>query len=210
MIHKIKYDGKEYHINYHSDLIGRIASENDTFFEEWLLTPLKQKVKSFDFVVDVGANIGNHAFFFKEVCQANRVVCFEPHPNNFPILQENCPTCENYSIGLSSENGEGFLELVEDINSNSGTSRLGSNGHPIEIKTLDSFKFENVTFIKIDVEGFELEVLKGAQETINKYKPDVLVETHLGIHLEDVQALLPGYSFEKVSFETHYLFTVNE
>ena len=211
MIQRIRYEGKEYNLQFHSDLIGRIASEKDTFFEEWLLTPLKQKVKSFDFVVDIGANIGNHAFFFKEVCQAKKVVCFEPHPDNFPILQENCPTCENHSVGLSSENTEGFLELVESISHNSGTSRLGSSGHPIEIKTLDSYNFKNVTFIKIDVEGYELEVLKGAKKTIEESYPDILVETHSGIGIEDVQALLPNkYSYEKVSFETHYLFTVNE
>ena len=39
MTHKINYEGKEYYITYHSDLIGRIASEKNTFFEEWLLTP---------------------------------------------------------------------------------------------------------------------------------------------------------------------------
>jgi hypothetical protein len=83
MIQRIRYEGKEYNLQFHSDLIGRIASEKDTFFEEWLLTPLKQKVKSFNFVIDIGANIGNHAFFFKEVCQAKKVVCFEPHPDNF-------------------------------------------------------------------------------------------------------------------------------
>jgi FkbM family methyltransferase len=211
MIQRIRYEDKEYNLQFHPDLIGRIASEKDTFFEEWLLTPLKQKVKSFNFVVDIGANIGNHAFFFKEICQAKKVVCFEPHPDNFLLLQENCPTCEKHKVGLSSENINGFLDSVESINHNSGTSRLGSKGYPIEIKTLDSYNFENVTFIKIDVEGYELEVLKGAKNTIEKCRPDILVETHSGISVEDVQVLLPNeYNYEKVSFETHYLFTINE
>ncbi len=63
----------------------------------------------------------------------------------------------------------------------------------------------------VEEEGYELEVLKGAKKTIEESYPDILVETHLGIGIEDVQALLPNkYSYEKVSFETHYLFTVNE
>ena len=203
----IKYEDKEYSIQYHPDLIGRIASESNTFFEEWLLTPLKQKVKSFDFVIDVGANIGNHALFFKEVCNAQRVVCFEPHPDNLPLLQKNCSTCEIYDVGISSDNTQGFLEFVNGIDHNSGTSRLSSNGHPITLRTLDSYDFSNVTFIKIDVEGLELEVLKGAEKTIEQNHPDVMVEIHLGVTVEAVEALLPGYTWEKVSFEDHYLFT---
>jgi FkbM family methyltransferase len=203
----IKYNDKEYNIKYHPDLIGRIASESNTFFEEWLLTPLKEKVKSFDFVIDVGANIGNHAYFFKEVCEANRVVCFEPHPDNLPLLQENCASCEIYDVGISSENRDGFLEFREGIDHNSGTSKLGESGHPIQIKTLDSYNFTDVTFIKIDVEGLEAEVLKGAQKTIEQNHPDVMVEIHLGVTVEAIEALLPGYIWEKVSFEDHYLFT---
>lgn len=203
----IKYEDKEYKIEYHSDLIGRIASEKNTFFEEWLLTPLKEKVKSFDFVMDIGANIGNHAFFFKEVCKADRVVCFEPHPDNLPLLHRNCASCEIYEVGLSSENKDGFLELREDTNHNSGTSKLGESGHPIQIRTLDSYNFSDVTFVKIDVEGLEVEVLKGAQETIQQSHPDIMVEIHLGVTMEAIQALLPGYVWEKVSFEDHYLFT---
>lgn len=206
----ITYKDKQYEVEYHPDLIGRIASEKNTFFEEWLLTPLHEKVKSFDFVIDVGANIGNHAFFFKEVCEAKRVVCFEPHPDNLPLLYKNCPRCEIYEVGISSENKEGFLDLGGDINHNSGTSKLAGAGHPIQIKTLDSYNFENVTFIKIDVEGLELEVLKGAEKLIATSHPDIMVEIHLGISVEDVQALLPNYTWEKVSFEDHYLFKYQE
>jgi protein O-GlcNAc transferase len=203
----IKYEDKEYEIQYHPDLIGRIASENNTFFEEWLLTPLKEKVKSFDFVIDVGANIGNHALFFKKVCKADRVVCFEPHPDNLPLLHKNCSDCEIYDVGISSDNIQGFLEFVNNMDHNSGTSKVSSNGHPIVLRTLDSYDFLNVTFIKIDVEGLELEVLRGAQKTIEQNHPDVMVEIHLGVTVEAVQALLPGYVWEKVSFEDHYLFT---
>ena len=203
----IKYEGKEYNIEYHSDLIGRIASENDTFFEEWLLTPLKQKVKSFNFVVDVGANIGNHASFFKQVCQANRVVCFEPHPDNLPLLRKNCADCEIYDTGLFSKDEDGFLDFGGTVNHNSGTSKLAGAGYPIQLRTLDSYNFIDVTFIKIDVEGLEIEVLKGAQKTIEQSHPDVMVEIHLGVTVEDIEGLLPGYVWEKVSFEDHYLFT---
>jgi protein O-GlcNAc transferase len=207
MNHNIRY-GEDYRTTLasHEDLIGRLIAEKGTFFEEWVLTPLKEKVTSFDCTIDIGANIGNHAKFFKEVCKARRIICFEPHPANIPLLKENCPSCELFTAGLSSQNTEGFLTELESINSNSGTGRLGTSGYPITIHTLDNYRFANVSFIKIDVEGLELEVLRGAKRTIERYHPDIMVEIHTGIAVSEVTDLLPGYTWEKISFESHYLF----
>jgi len=61
----------------------------------------------------------------------------------------------------------------------------------IQITTLDSFEFTNIDFIKIDVEGYQLKVIKGAEQTILKHKPYILIEdnckntpavTHLSNH----------------------------
>lgn len=202
----ITYNEKTYSLYYHNDLIQNIAQNNNTFFEEWLLTPLKEKVKSFKHVIDVGSNIGNHAYFFKNICNADKVLCFEPLPDNFSLLQMNCSNCELYPIGLSSENKSGYIQMTEPIDSNSGTAKISDNGVEITLSTLDSYNLKDVSFIKIDVEGHELEVLKGAKDTINQSKPDILVETHTGIDIKDVMDLLPqGYNYEKVTHETHYL-----
>lgn len=202
----IIYNEKTYSLYYHNDLIQNIAQNNNTFFEEWLLTPLKEKVKSFKHVIDVGSNIGNHAYFFKNICNADKVLCFEPLPDNFSLLQMNCSNCELYPIGLSSENKSGYIQMTEPIDSNSGTAKISDNGVEITLSTLDSYNLKDVSFIKIDVEGHELEVLKGAKDTINQSKPDILVETHTGIDIKDVMDLLPqGYNYEKVTYETHYL-----
>jgi len=204
---EFEYDSQQYFLKCHSDLIKRIISENQTYFEDWLLTPLKEKVSSFDFIIDVGSNIGNHAHFFSNVCKAKKVICFEPLPENFELLKENCPECILYQSGLSSRTGEGFLNKHEDINKNSGTAKIDTSGLSVELNTLDIFEFKGVTFIKIDVEGHELEVLKGATQTIESSKPDILVETHSGITPEDVLQLLPnGYNFERLGHETHYLY----
>ena len=55
---------------------------------------------------------------------------------------------------------------------------------PFSAKTLDSFNFQNVDFIKIDVQGFELEVLKGAFETLKANSPIICIEENLS-NLED-------------------------
>ena len=183
----IEYEGKSHTLYYHDDLIHRIAKSSNTFFEEWLLTPLKQQVKNFNRVVDIGSNVGNHAYFFKNICNADRVICFEPLPYNFEILQLNCPNCELHSIGLSSKEETGYIDMINSLTDNSGTAKISTtSGISIELNTLDSYDLENVSFIKIDVAGHELDVIKGAINTITTYKPDILVETHLGISIEDV------------------------
>lgn len=202
----IEYKGEKHSLHYHNDLICRIAQQTNTFFEEWLLTPLKTQVQSFDCVVDIGSNVGNHAYFFKNICNASRVLCFEPLPSNIELLEKNCKGCEIYTVGLSSETRPGHIEMIDSVDSNSGTGRISNTGVEIVLKTLDSYDLEGVTFIKIDVEGHELEVLKGALQTIERTKPDLLVETHLGVDILDVMSILPqGYSYEKITHETHYL-----
>ena len=202
----INYNNKNYELYYHPDLIKRIVVETNTFFEEWMLTPLKDKITSFDFTIDIGSNIGNHAFFFKNICGSNRVVCFEPFESNLELLRLNCSNCEIHEYALSSISETVSLQ-AEGINNNSGVVKIypDPNGN-VKCFTLDSFNFEGVTFIKIDVEGHEIEVIKGALNTIQKSKPDILVEIHLGINIEDIQNLLLDYSYEKISFENHFLF----
>jgi FkbM family methyltransferase len=213
MIQKqITYEDKTLTISCHQDLIYNLIESSNTFFEEWLLTPLRSKIKSFDFTVDIGANIGNHAMFFKEICNAKTIVCFEPLPENVKLLKINCPECILYEIALSSTDGIKFLQHTDGINNNSGTAKItGNEGIPVQSAALDSFNFKNVTFIKIDVEGHEVEVIKGSINTISKYKPDLLVELHLGIYPQDILNELPtGYTCEYIGKENHYIFSFNE
>lgn len=212
MIQKhIHYGDKILLMTCHQDLIYNLISTSNTFFEEWLLTPVKDKIKSFDFTIDIGANIGNHAMFFKEICNAKRLICFEPLPANVSLLKLNCPDCELYEVALSSSPGVKHLSHSDGINNNSGTAKIDNWGIEVQSATLDSYNFENVTFIKMDVEGHEVEVIKGSLETISKSKPDMLIELHLGIYPQDILSLLPeGYTCEHIGKETHHIFSFNE
>jgi FkbM family methyltransferase len=59
--------------------------------------------------------------------------------------------------------------------------RIKDNGNvPVPIETIDSFNFENVTFIKYDIEGYELKALKGSEQTIKKYNPVIVIEQNRG------------------------------
>ena len=76
--------------------------------------------------------------------------------------------------------GIGDVEGTTFTTSNK-VGRIKDNGDvAVSMKTLDSFKFENVTFIKYDIEGYELKALRGSEQTIKKYSPVVVIEQNRG------------------------------
>ena len=76
---------------------------------------------------------------------------------------------------LGDYDGNVCLSYAKD--GNSGTSSITEDGdYEAEIRTLDSFGYKDVDYIKIDVEGFELQFLKGAAETIKENRPTINIE----------------------------------
>lgn len=136
-------------------------------------------------VIDVGANIGNHSLEFAR--HFAKVYAFEPNPHTFKLLSFNAdfrPNIAVFSHGLSDKDEE--LMLSEDIVNYGGSSavlQFGSDSRVrIKVKRLDDVakKIRDVSLIKIDVEGMELNVLKGAVETIRSNQPIIAFEQHEG------------------------------
>jgi len=147
---------------------------------------IKSRVKNPSTALDIGANIGNHSVrLFSKLF--SHVHCFEPNKKTFELLKINVRNLSNitiHNIGLSNKVDD--LSFRE-IKTNMGSSKIdlkyyndGKNPNPnvshkkIKVKTLDSFLDTikgRVDFIKIDVEGHELEALKGAIKTIEKFNP---------------------------------------
>lgn len=134
--------------------------------------------------IDIGANIGNHTIIFSKIF--GYVFSFEPNPFTFQILNFNSQFLLNvktFNFGLSDKNEK--LELFEDI-SNYGASsavykKSESRSTTIEVRSLDSMEenFSNLKLMKIDVEGMEYDVLRGAKNIIEKNKPIILFEQHM-------------------------------
>lgn len=172
------------------DLIGHQINLRGVFEREEL-TAVIGYLKSNKLVkgaaLDIGANIGNHSLFFSRYYE--RVYCFEPNPRTFQLLKMNGSLVNNIeciNVGLSDFEGKGILSNnpsnmgAASLAINSGTNQ--SNQHEIELRTLDSFSdiySHGIGLIKIDVEGHELAVLKGAEKFINKNRPTILFEQHL-------------------------------
>jgi len=126
--------------------------------------------------VDVGAHVGIVSYQLSNIFE--QVESFEINPDLYPCLEENLKrqNCNNVTL---HKHGLGHEDATVAITRKAKT--LGTHITPratgdIPIKPLDSYNFENVDFIKIDVEGFETNVIKGAFETIRKYRPVILFE----------------------------------
>lgn len=158
---------------------------DDTGFENFL-----KLVQPHFTVLDIGANIGMTALEFAKKVPTGRVVCFEPSPSNFNRLSENIDLNDFKNI-ITSNTGIGSVagqfRLFNVVESNPGMKRILNDAEmgnfeteTIVVDTLESqleqLDIDGVHAIKIDVEGFEMEVLKSATTFLEKCKPILFIE----------------------------------
>ena len=135
-----------------------------------------QHVSDFRNAVDIGAHVG---FWSRRLCSKFlTVMSFEPVPDHFECLVKNTEGYHNinrHNIALSNTVGNVYINQHLE---NSGMSCItdSTTGLMVQTSTLDSHNLENVDFIKIDVEGYEPEVLQGAERTITTHNPVLFIE----------------------------------
>jgi FkbM family methyltransferase len=159
---------------------GHWFPDSDTHFEEWTfeighLHELIPYITDKRVAIDGGAHVG--AWTKIMALHFDEVKSFEPSPDNFACLEKNTedlPNVQLFNCAIGEENGKGSLHSPVNPG-NSGAAWL-DEGDDFEIKMLDSFGFECVDFIKLDVEGFEPQAIQGAAITITRDKPVILVE----------------------------------
>ena len=136
-------------------------------------------VKPDDVVIDVGANIGLITVPLAQ--KVSYVHAFEPQPRMYELLRENIEqndlrNVSAHQLGLGAIFGKAGLPPIDyDKQDNFGGVHLVP-GEGVKIATLDSFNFDAVNLIKIDVEGMEIDVLGGAKETIKRHRPLIYCE----------------------------------
>jgi len=148
--------------------------KNDVHFEEWKAgKPFTQnkcllkfidycvdKNKKFNHILDIGAWVGTWSMAMNKFC--GRVVAFEPDSLHYECLVKNVSDdIETHRLAVGSE--EKLISLSED-NFTQSKRIIGEGSIPMI--TIDSMKLDDVDLIKIDVEGYEMEVLKGAVNTL--------------------------------------------
>jgi len=185
---------------------------------------IRDFIKNDSVIIDAGANIGVFSLFVNSLFPNSKIYSFEPNSRIFNMLQKNI--FENnltqnvciYQKALGDMEGKSELlrskNVLETSSSvvNSGFTKgramLFSGVDKIEMITIDSFIKENniqkVDFIKIDTEGYEKQIIKGAKNTIQHFLPIISCSAY---HLENdktkipelVKSINPNYKFKLVN-----------
>ena len=160
----------------------------------------EQICKDGDVVIEVGANIGAHTLYLSKLVGNGYVFAFEPQRLVFQNLCANLAlnSISNvyaYQEAISDENGSILIpECDFTKNNNFGGINIENtkNGTTVNKQKLDNFlnKIDRLKLLKIDVEGMEILVIKGAKELIDKFRPIIYVENDRQEHSKELIELL--------------------
>lgn len=162
-------------------------------------------IDSRDCALDVGANYGVYAWHARR--WARKVIAFEPQPNLVSFLRRACgPRVRVEHAALSDCTGELTLRVPDDrMQDGRATLETDNNlclmpAHDLKVpcRRLDDYDLSRIGFMKIDVEGHELAVIKGGWSTISRDLPHLLVEAeeqHRKNALASVAVRLAGLGY---------------
>ena len=159
------------------------AHRNGTFYEAEDLAMIAPHVPKDTTFVDIGANVGNHTLYAAMVLGARRVIPVEPNPLALRLLMlnvlinglEDRVADKGLGLGLAAQDARGFG--METRAKNLGAARMLAGEGDIDVITGDALlRDETPGFIKIDVEGMEMEALAGLSDTIERHRPPMFIE----------------------------------
>lgn len=173
---KVLYNANDFYM-------GTCISEYGEYCDEEIEL-ISKIVKKGDTILDVGANIGLMTIPFSKMIGTNgKVLSFEPQPKIYytlcgNIAINNLNNVESYNLAVGDTNEPLFLPSIDykKLNNFGGISLSDSGDVKINQIKLDDLSFEKLNFIKIDVEGMEINVLEGSKETIKKHRPILYIE----------------------------------
>ena len=161
--------------------------EHGYVWEPHIVAGIERHIVPGSVALDVGAYMGTHAALMgRLVGPAGRVYAFEPQRKVFRELHRNVQLNDLGDVVVPLRYALGAENAIVDLDAPrkgiyEGGVAVGAGGDRVEMRTLDSFGFDNVSLVKIDVEGFEDAVLAGAAETIRASKPVILIEILGGV-----------------------------
>jgi FkbM family methyltransferase len=189
----------------------------------------RELIKPGDCVVEAGGHIGYISLYFAQLTgPSGSVHVFEPGGNNLPYVRANASRRSNVSViekALGREPGQ-LTMYVEDLTGQNnslvpGFAGLESNQRNaikakiseqvVQVTTVDGYAEEigiNPNFIKIDVEGFEWEVLCGAARILKENRPTIMVEVQA--HQTEIARFLHELDYEMYDDQGSLLETIPE
>jgi len=215
---------KEY-ILFKNDCGVSDMARNGGIYEHYIFDYIKNNIDiNGKTIIDIGANFGFHTLEFADlVGECGKVISFEPQKLIYyqlcgNIILNGYDNVTAYNVALGNET---TTLKMENLNYHSDNTINIGNAHlnaytdlaynDVEVRPLDSYEFEDVAVLKIDVQGYEPKVLDGAIETIKKHKPIIFIEVEApqlqiyGWNESDVFGRLDalGYEYKKVIDAAH-------
>ena len=190
--------------------VTKLLLSKGEFYELGLLEALKKHIVPNSYIVDIGANIGNHTLFFNKVMRAN-VLAIEPNPKTYLVLKKNLElnnlTKMTTALNVAISNKKGVETLSPNATADPGSfSILGKqtkDSFQCKSLTLDGdyktyFKSHPPSLIKIDVEGSEAMILSAATKTLETYKPILAIESMTEIEFNAVAEIISPLGYYPV------------
>ncbi len=196
--------------------IKRIRIEKGFRFK-WFPAPIREPfleptiLTKGDIMIDVGANVGGWTIPASAFYQ--RVDAFEPNPEIRAVLNQNIKRnkIDNVNVepvALGDDWQDGRALYIYSISSRAHGSDSFLKGHMgysstgrtirVPVRPLDYYNYRGISLMKVDTEGWEIPVLRGAKHNIAKHRPTLVIETHLPNDDERIIGMHPEYAFESI------------
>jgi FkbM family methyltransferase len=172
--------------NQNDEVVGRSLREYGEY-SELEMEMLGRFLSPGDIVLDLGANIGAHTLYFaRRVGSTGRVISFEPQRVVFQTLGANAALNSLTNVwtlqaGAGEAEGQTHLPPLDYSRpDNFGAVSLDNaeEGEPVPVHTVDSLELAACAMIKMDVEGWEIQALRGATDTLSRCRPLLYLENH--------------------------------
>lgn len=141
-------------------------------------------------ILDVGANVGNHSLFYATCTTARLIYPFEPNPDAYRLIKKSIALNDAQDkfdlsyLGQAVGETRGTIYMGGEVENNLGATFFTDHPQTDGAATMQCFPLDDldirgdVSFIKIDVEGMEIPVLKGAASLIAKHRPSIAIEVN--------------------------------
>jgi FkbM family methyltransferase len=153
------------------------------FYEKEELDLIASYFKGGGVFVDIGANIGNHCVYISKLLPSSKILAFEPNQTAIAILRTNlllnrCENVDTRFLGIALGSREGRVSGRTPDPNNLGHTVYAENlSGDVRVSDGDSLLLEEpIEFIKVDVEGMEIEILAGLRQTIRRWQPNLFIE----------------------------------
>ena len=181
-------NGSNFRVYYPDDIEEAVinAVKAGRLWEKKLINRYKNMIKEGDTVLDIGSYLGTHTICFSQLVGDTGIVnCYEPQTEIYSLLEKTIKENDITNVKLYNKAVYSSVGTIEFSNTNTGKASI-SHIRPrlpspvkkiVETVTVDILKLNRCDFIKMDIEMGEWQALIGAEETINKFKPIIFLET---------------------------------